>query len=68
MTVDDKIRELEKELEENKELIEELEGDLESNKDDEFWHGHYIGKYFVAKGNHEEILDKINKIKKEQEL
>jgi len=62
------MRELEKELEDNKELIEELEGDLEANKDDEFWHGHYIGKHFVARGKRDGILNEINKLKKQQEL
>jgi len=65
---DVRIRELEKELEKQKELVEEFEGDLEANEDDEFWSGMYFGKYMVAKGKCEEILDEINKIKKEQGL
>jgi predicted RNase H-like nuclease (RuvC/YqgF family) len=68
MTVDDKIRELEKKLEEQKELVEEFDGDLEADKDDEFWSGMAFGKYMVAKAKHAEILDEINKIKKEQGL
>jgi len=65
MKQDERIKELEKELEKNKELVEELEGDLESNEDDEFWRGHYFGKFMVAKGKQEEILNEINKLKKE---
>lgn len=64
---DDRIKELEKKLEKQKELVKELEGDVEADKDDEFWSGMSFGKYMVAKGKCTEILDEINKIKKEQD-
>ncbi|MBC8515701.1 MAG: hypothetical protein H8D31_00450 [Nitrosopumilus sp.] len=64
----DRIKELERELEENKELIEELEGDVDADEGDEFRSGHSFGKYMMAKGKQEEILNEINKIKKEQGL
>jgi hypothetical protein len=65
---DDRIKELEKELEKQKELMEEFEGDVDANEGDEFWSGMSFGKYMVAKGKCGEIQDEIDKIKKEQGL
>jgi len=58
------LKKLEQKLDENKELVDELEGDLEAEKGDDLGTSLVFGKLMVAQGKQKEILDKINKIKK----